>query len=84
MGFAGPNPMGWQDMDAYVRRTGFRLFPWEVELLEALDDLYLAALAGTRKTPSKGKGAMAPVSDGKAVKSLLGSLGVRKVVRRKK
>ena len=47
-GFAGPNPIGWQDIDAFVRQSGLRLAPWELDLIEALDDLYLEALSGPK------------------------------------
>ncbi len=40
-GFAGPNPIGWQDIDAFSRRSGVRLAPWEIEILERIDDLFL-------------------------------------------
>lgn len=40
-GFAGPNPIGWQDIDAFARRAGARLAPWEIETLEAIDDLFV-------------------------------------------
>jgi hypothetical protein len=32
-------------MDAFIRRTGLRLDPRDIELIEALDDLYLAKAA---------------------------------------
>ena len=53
-GFAGPNPIGWQDIDAFVRRSGMRLAPWEIETLESIDDAFVyrdeipAASAATR------------------------------------
>jgi hypothetical protein len=53
-GFAGHNPIGWQDIDAFSRRAGLRLSPWEIETLERIDDLFVyrdetpAASAATR------------------------------------
>jgi hypothetical protein len=53
-GFAGPNPIGWQDIDAFVRLNGMRLSSWEIEILESIDDLFVyrdetaAASAATR------------------------------------
>lgn len=44
-GFAGPNPIEWSDIDAFMRRTGTRLDPMDIELIEELDDLYLATMA---------------------------------------
>jgi hypothetical protein len=41
-GFSGPNPIGWQDIDAFSRRSGTRLTPWEIELIERIDDLFLS------------------------------------------
>lgn len=41
----GPQPITWADIDAFVRRTGIRLDPRDIELIEALDDLYLAKMA---------------------------------------
>jgi hypothetical protein len=34
------NPISWPDIDAFVRHSGMKFAPWEVELLEALDDLF--------------------------------------------
>lgn len=41
----GPQPITWTDIDAFVRRTGIMLDPRDIELIEALDDLYLAKTA---------------------------------------
>mgnify|MGYP000284647526 FL=1 len=40
-GFSGPSPIGWPDIDAFIRRTGARLAPWEIEMLERIDDLFV-------------------------------------------
>jgi hypothetical protein len=86
-GFAGPEPISWQDIDAFVRRSGLRLAPWEISLLEALDDIYLSPEPKT-EVPEAPEGqsvkAAASARDGAGVKSVLGSVGVRKVVQRKK
>lgn len=42
MGFSGPLPIELSDIDAFSRMC-VRLEPWEVELIELLDDVYLAA-----------------------------------------
>lgn len=35
-------PISWSDIDAFVRYSGLRLAPWEVRLIEELDDLFRA------------------------------------------
>lgn len=37
----GASPIGWPDIDAFVRNTKCELAPWEVEIIEDLDDLFL-------------------------------------------
>lgn len=41
-GMSGPSPVEWPDIDAFLRRAQRRLAPWEIELIEELDDVYLA------------------------------------------
>jgi hypothetical protein len=80
-GFAGPNPIGWQDIDAFVRQSGLRLAPWELDVIEALDDLYLRSVTDAKLAQApKDMGVIesAPMDDPKAVKSLLGSIGQRR------
>lgn len=51
----GPSPITWADIDAYVRLSGVRLAPWEVEIVEALDDVWLREMAtrdSTRGQPA--------------------------------
>ena len=83
-GFAGPNPVGWQDIDAFVRCSGFRLAPWEIELIEAIDDIYLQP--ARQAAPPKGQAvkAVASARDGAGVRALMDSIGVRRTVNRKK
>lgn len=52
----GRAPISFAEIDAFVRQTGFRLAPWEVEILEALDDLHLAEHARVRAAMSEGEG----------------------------
>jgi len=40
------SPIEWSDIDAFMRLSGVRLAPWEVEVIEDLDDAWLAQLAG--------------------------------------
>lgn len=42
-GMSGHSPVEWPDIDAFVRLGGERLTPWEVEIIEQLDDAFLAA-----------------------------------------
>jgi len=38
----GVLPLSWSEIDAFCRLSGVRLAPWEVEIVEALDDAYMA------------------------------------------
>lgn len=42
------------DLDAFIRLSGLRLLPWEIELIERLDDLLMASMneSGTAIQPS--------------------------------
>lgn len=46
----GQNPLTWQEIDAFVRLSGVALAPWEIEVIERLDGLYLAQQAKQAKT----------------------------------
>ena len=37
----GVGPIEWPDIDAFVRNTRVDLKPWEIEVIESLDDLFL-------------------------------------------
>lgn len=37
----GPCPVEWTDIEAFSRLSGIRFAPWEVEIIEELDDLWL-------------------------------------------
>ncbi|MBW9062373.1 hypothetical protein JNB71_03480 [Rhizobium herbae] len=39
--FAGPAPISWPDIDAFCRHSRLYLHPWEIAIIEQLDDLYL-------------------------------------------
>lgn len=43
-------PIEWPDIDAFCRNARMRLLPWELETIEALDDLYLRVTANPAKT----------------------------------
>lgn len=42
----GPSPVEWPDIDAFVRNAGIVLAPWELEIIETLDDVFLSAKPG--------------------------------------
>ncbi|PWE57665.1 hypothetical protein DEM27_00175 [Metarhizobium album] len=44
-GMGNAQPIEWSDFDAFNRLSGLRLQPWEIELLETLDNIYLRARA---------------------------------------
>lgn len=48
-GFAGPNKIEWPDIQAFVSLTRTRLAPWEVAIIEKLDDVYLVAMSEARE-----------------------------------
>lgn len=87
MGFSGPAPIEWPDIDAFLRASGFRVAPWELELLEAIDDLYLQAAFVSKKAAAAPKPPdvieTASMQDPRAVRSLLGSIGRRRLGNKK-
>lgn len=63
-----------------MRRSGLRLAPWEVGLIEALDDLYLQP--EPQAAPDEVVAASSS-QDGVGVKSIVGAVGARRTVVRK-
>lgn len=47
----GPLPIPHSEIVAFQSLTGCRFAPWEVELIEALDDLHIASMTQTRTSP---------------------------------
>jgi hypothetical protein len=43
----GPAPIGWSDIDAFCRLSQTKLQPWEIEIIEDLDRLWLAPKSET-------------------------------------
>lgn len=41
----GPVPIEWPDIDAFIRVSGTSVRPWEVRIVEAIDDAYLEQAA---------------------------------------
>lgn len=42
-GYAGPNPIEWPDIDAFLRRSGHVLTPWDIDIFLDIDDAFLNA-----------------------------------------
>ncbi len=76
MGFSGPNPIEWPDIESFSRQTGTRLMPWEIEALESVDDAFLqpAAKQAAASKDKTGAAGMVDVSDGRGVRALLRSI----------
>jgi hypothetical protein len=51
----GPCPIEWPDIDAFVRNSRFCLAPWEIEVIEELDDLYMAEQAKVQRDRMQAK-----------------------------
>lgn len=83
VGFNGPQPIGWQDIGAFVRLSGLRLTSWEIGLIEAIDDIYLQPAPTTPTPEGQTVRAAASASDGRGVRSILGAVGKRRRVKRK-
>jgi hypothetical protein len=49
----GAVPIEWSDIDAFNRLSGMALVPWEVAMLERLDDAFMKAMAEAQKTDEK-------------------------------
>ncbi|WP_244448547.1 hypothetical protein [Bosea sp. LC85] len=41
MGLSGSAPLTWPEIDAFSRLSGLHLAPWEIEIVEELDRLFL-------------------------------------------
>jgi hypothetical protein len=39
----GASPLSWGDVADFIRLSGMHLAPWEVSIIETLDDLWLAS-----------------------------------------
>lgn len=48
----GPARIGWSELSAFQQMTGTRLSPWEIGLLEQLDDVALAEGQNSSLVPS--------------------------------
>jgi hypothetical protein len=83
-GFNGAEPIGWQDIDAFLRRSGIRLASWEIRLLEAIDDIFMSPQAPKPEMPDgQSVTHAASATDVAGVRSVLGSVSKRRGVKRK-
>jgi hypothetical protein len=64
----GPSPLSWSDVDAWARRTDRDPCPWELAVIERLDDAYFGSLAGPEeRTAPKAPVVHQPWPDAKGV-----------------
>ncbi len=68
-----PNPISYQEIEAYARSRGISMTPWESETLTMVDDAVLAAMAAGPASPAE-TAPQIPVTDTKAVGSMLKGL----------
>lgn len=52
----GPGPVSWSDIDAFTRHSCFVLAPWEIEVIEEIDDLYLVEAARSARSNTSNTG----------------------------
>lgn len=81
------NPVTFQEIQAFDQLNRLRLKPWEVRLLERLDDIALAAHDARAKAAQAGEpdaddtmvsGAPIPITDVKRMKAMLRGLAANK------
>jgi hypothetical protein len=50
----GANPISWPDIDAFLRLSGVRLMPWEIEIIEEIDNVFRVEQSRSEsQTPSQ-------------------------------
>lgn len=79
-GMSGPSPIDWPDIEAFVRRSRLNLAPWEVEILERLDDCFLASHAEQAERDNNPNST--PAGDDDGVKDVLSRGAERRIIRR--
>jgi hypothetical protein len=78
-GFSSANPISWRDVEAFEYVTRFRFAPWEVELIETIDDAFRSPqLVALKTKPGAAATDLIDASDTKSVKSLFKSIGKRR------
>jgi len=50
----GVVPLEWPDIDAFSRMSGLKLLPWEVTMIEKIDDLWLRSMAEAMRNNADG------------------------------
>lgn len=50
----GVSPLEWSDIDSFSRMSGTRLLPWEVAMIERLDDLWIRSMAEAMRNNADG------------------------------
>lgn len=73
---SGPGPVTFGDLESYTRLTRMSLAPWEVQIIENLDDIYLASV-GDAQAADKEQAAKPDTPEAQFV-----SIGGRMVARR--
>jgi hypothetical protein len=56
----GPAPLAWSELSAFMAVSGVRLSPWEIEMIEDLDNLWLAEQARSAAAGSAAAGGSEP------------------------
>lgn len=59
MGFAGFNKVEWPDIYAFMRAARVRLSPWEISLIEDVDDIFIEAMSEAKEGTGQEKAAAA-------------------------
>jgi hypothetical protein len=61
----GAAPIEWRDLDAFNRMTGANLAPWEVEVIELIDDAFMKSMTEAAADQAAARRiATAPKGDG--------------------
>ena len=58
IGFNGLDRIEWPDIDAFLRRSGLNLVPWEIEIIERIDDVFLSIMSSDKVTDKEAEQAI--------------------------
>lgn len=76
-----PNPISYQELEAFERKSLLTLTAWEAETLLRVDDAFLNMATKVAKPPSQAtKSEPIPASDAQGVKALFRGLATQKRV----
>lgn len=53
----GASPLEWLDIQAFMAAARYPLAPWEIEIIEAIDDLYLVEQLSKQTSSGRGQSA---------------------------